>query len=91
MNYESGARTRFAALLSGFYTMVIAVLVAASAGWGVPLIDGGTVSDAAIAADLLESAEPRAVSGGVARLNTLARAAHAGRADGVARTGRASA
>jgi excisionase family DNA binding protein len=51
----------------------------------------GTVSDAAIAADLLESAEPRAVSGGVARLNTLARAARAGRPDGVARTGRVSA
>lgn len=35
------------------------------------------VSGAAIAADLLESAEPRAVSGGLSRLNALARSAHA--------------
>ena len=39
LNHESGARTRFASLLSGLYTMVFAVLIAASVGWGVPLID----------------------------------------------------
>lgn len=59
-----------------------------------PFARRGTVSDAAIAADLLESAEPRAVSGGLERLNTLAIAARAGRArsaDRAARAGRASA
>ena len=39
LNQESGARTRFASLFSGLYTMAIAVLIAASVGWGVPLID----------------------------------------------------
>ncbi len=39
LNYESGARTRFASMISGLYTMAFAVLIAASAGWGVPLID----------------------------------------------------
>ena len=39
LNYESGARTRFASLFSGIYTMVAAALIAASVGWGVPLID----------------------------------------------------
>ncbi len=39
LNHESGARTRFASLLSGLYTMAFAVLIAASVGWGLPLID----------------------------------------------------
>lgn len=48
LNYESGARTRFASLISGVYTMSFAVLIAVSAGWGVPLID--YVPKAALAA-----------------------------------------
>ncbi|MES2476839.1 MAG: SulP family inorganic anion transporter [Verrucomicrobiota bacterium] len=48
LNYESGARTRFASLISGIYTMAFAVLIAASVGWGVPLID--YVPKAALAA-----------------------------------------
>jgi sulfate permease, SulP family len=39
LNHDSGARTRFASLLSGLYTMGFAALIAASVGWGVPLID----------------------------------------------------
>lgn len=39
LNYESGARTRFASLLSGIYSMAAAVLIACSVNWGVPLID----------------------------------------------------
>jgi SulP family sulfate permease len=39
LNHESGARTRFASLISGVYTMTFAVVIAASVGWGVPLID----------------------------------------------------
>ncbi len=39
LNYESGARTRFASLFSGIYTMASAALIAASVGWGFPLID----------------------------------------------------
>ena len=39
LNHESGARTRFASMISGLYTMAFAVLIAASVGWGVPLID----------------------------------------------------
>jgi SulP family sulfate permease len=39
LNHGSGARTRFASLLSGVYTMGFAALIAASVGWGVPLID----------------------------------------------------
>ena len=39
LNCESGARTRFASLLSGLYTMAFAALIAASVGWGMPLID----------------------------------------------------
>jgi len=39
LNQESGARTRFASLFSGIYTMGFALLIAASVGWGVPLID----------------------------------------------------
>ncbi len=39
LNHESGARTRFASLFSGVYTLGIAILIAASVGWGVPLID----------------------------------------------------
>jgi SulP family sulfate permease len=39
LNQESGARTRFASLFSGMYTAGFAILIAASVGWGVPLID----------------------------------------------------
>jgi SulP family sulfate permease len=39
LNFESGARTRFASLFSGVLSLGLAVLIAASAGWGVPLID----------------------------------------------------
>ncbi len=39
LNFESGARTRFASLFSGVFGLILAVLIAASAGWGVPLID----------------------------------------------------
>jgi sulfate permease, SulP family len=39
LNHESGARTRFASLISGLYTMAAAALIAASVGWGMPLID----------------------------------------------------
>ncbi|GAA5125017.1 SulP family inorganic anion transporter [Luteolibacter yonseiensis] len=48
LNHESGARTRFASLISGIYTMAFAALIAASVGWGVPLID--YVPKAALAA-----------------------------------------
>ncbi len=48
LNHDSGARTRFASLFSGAYTMVFAVLIAASVGWGFPLID--FVPKAALAA-----------------------------------------
>lgn len=39
LNYDSGARTRFASFFSGVFTLGIAVFIAASVGWGVPLID----------------------------------------------------
>ena len=39
LNHESGAATRFASMFCGFYTLVFALLIAASVGWGVPLID----------------------------------------------------
>jgi len=39
LNHESGAVTRFASMFCGFYTLLFAVLIAASVGWGVPLID----------------------------------------------------
>ena len=39
LNHDSGARTRFSSLLAGLYTMAAAVLIAASVGWGFPLID----------------------------------------------------
>lgn len=39
LNHQSGARTRFASLLSGVYTLGAAALIAASVGWGFPLID----------------------------------------------------
>lgn len=48
LNYESGAQSRFASFFSGVYSLVFAVLIAASAGWGVPLID--YVPKAALAA-----------------------------------------
>ncbi|MGL4401434.1 MAG: SulP family inorganic anion transporter [Luteolibacter sp.] len=39
LNQESGARTRFSSLFSGLYTLGFAMLIAASVGWGLPLID----------------------------------------------------
>ena len=39
LNFESGARTRFASFFTGIYSLGFALLIAASAGWGVPLID----------------------------------------------------
>jgi SulP family sulfate permease len=39
LNHESGAVTRFASMFCGVYTLVFAVVIAASVGWGVPLID----------------------------------------------------
>jgi len=39
LNFESGARTRFASFFSGAYSLGFAVLIAASVRWGVPLID----------------------------------------------------
>lgn len=39
LNHDSGARTRFSSLLAGVYTMAAAVVIAASVGWGFPLID----------------------------------------------------
>jgi sulfate permease, SulP family len=48
LNFESGARTRFASFFSGIYSLGFAILIAASVGWGVPLID--FVPKAALAA-----------------------------------------
>jgi SulP family sulfate permease len=39
LNQESGALTRFSSLFSGLFTLGFAILIAASVGWGVPLID----------------------------------------------------
>ena len=39
LNFESGARTRFASLFSGLYGLLFAVGIAALAGVGVPLLD----------------------------------------------------
>jgi SulP family sulfate permease len=39
LNFESGALSRFASFFSGVYSLVFAVIIAASVGWGVPLID----------------------------------------------------
>ena len=39
LNHESGALTRFSSMFCGVYTLVFALLIAASVGWGVPLID----------------------------------------------------
>jgi SulP family sulfate permease len=39
LNHESGAVTRFSSLFCGLYTLAFALLIAASVGWGVPLID----------------------------------------------------
>jgi hypothetical protein len=50
-----------------------------------PFSDGAAVSDAALAADLLESAEPRAVSAGATRLNELLAEWQQGRARRAAR------
>lgn len=48
LNQEAGARTRFASLFTGIYTTGAAILIAASVGWGVPLIS--YVPKAALAA-----------------------------------------
>jgi sulfate permease, SulP family len=39
LNFESGARTRFASFFSGLYSLGFAFIIAASVGWGVPLVD----------------------------------------------------
>ncbi len=39
LNYHSGAQTRFASFFAGLYTLAAAIVIAASVGWGVPLID----------------------------------------------------
>ena len=48
LNFESGARTRFASFFAGLFSLGLAVLIAAAAGWGMPLID--YVPKAALAA-----------------------------------------
>ena len=48
LNLDAGARTRFASLFTGIYTLGAAILIAASVGWGVPLIS--YVPKAALAA-----------------------------------------
>jgi SulP family sulfate permease len=48
LNFESGARTRFASLFSGVLSLGFAALIASSVQWGVPLID--FVPKAALAA-----------------------------------------
>ncbi|MBC8127362.1 MAG: SulP family inorganic anion transporter [Gloeobacteraceae cyanobacterium ES-bin-144] len=39
LNFDSGARTRFASFFSGVYSLCFAILIATSVNWGVPLID----------------------------------------------------
>jgi SulP family sulfate permease len=39
LNHDSGAATRFSSLFSGVYTLALALLIAASAKWGLPLIE----------------------------------------------------
>lgn len=39
LNYESGARTRFASLFAGALALAAAVLIALAAGWGLAMID----------------------------------------------------
>ena len=39
LNFDSGARTRFASFFAGAMSLGLAVLIAASADWGLPLID----------------------------------------------------
>jgi SulP family sulfate permease len=39
LNFESGARTRFASFFAGAMTLALAVMIAAAAGYGLPLID----------------------------------------------------
>jgi sulfate permease, SulP family len=39
LNFQSGALTRFSSFYSGIYTLCIALLIAASVDWHVPLID----------------------------------------------------
>ncbi len=48
LNYSSGAKTRFSSVFAGLYTTAAALLIAASAGWGIPLLD--YVPKAALAA-----------------------------------------
>jgi SulP family sulfate permease len=39
LNFESGARSRFASFFAGFYSLGFAFVIAGSVEWGVPLID----------------------------------------------------
>jgi SulP family sulfate permease len=39
LNYDSGASTRFASLMSGILSLALAWFIAAAVNWGVPLID----------------------------------------------------
>ena len=48
LNFESGARTRFASFFTGVFSLGLAILIAASAGWGLPLIE--YIPKAAVAA-----------------------------------------
>ncbi len=48
LNMDAGARTRFASFFTGVYTLGAAILIAASVGWGTPLIS--YVPKAALAA-----------------------------------------
>jgi len=48
LNHEAGARTRFASMFAGAYTLLAAIVIAASVGWGLPLIS--FVPKAALAA-----------------------------------------
>ncbi len=48
LNYDSGARTQFSSVFTGLYTTAAALLIAASAGWGFPMMD--FVPKAALAA-----------------------------------------
>jgi sulfate permease, SulP family len=48
LNQKAGARTRFASMFAGIYTLLAAIIIAASVGWGLPLIS--FVPKAALAA-----------------------------------------
>ena len=48
LNHDAGAKTRFASFFAGIYTLIFAIVIASSIGWGVPLVD--FVPKAALAA-----------------------------------------